>query len=203
MVLLSSTSPLSFSHNKPPALSHWSSDKIIPPLFHPPLHSTLPGSGMTPQRQEMGICNSHFSLLPCVLVRASLAQYVSRLLPSSAHTWNGSQIISSTLSVVRQLLSLLVTSSPPATAPCSTLSGPSSIISIPHTVGVTTLQAVSGHGSHLYCCWYATVSLSAPKSSFCCWPAVVLSAHQGATVLVICRSRGDRKMEAEAGERTA
>lgn len=43
MALLSSTSPLSFSHNKPPALSHWSSDKIIPPLFHLPLRPTLPG----------------------------------------------------------------------------------------------------------------------------------------------------------------
>lgn len=30
--------------------------------FHLPLHPTLPGSSMTPQRQEMAICNTHFSL---------------------------------------------------------------------------------------------------------------------------------------------
>lgn len=100
--------------------------------------------------------------------------------PSSAHTWNGSQIISSTLNAVRQLLSLLVTSSPPDTAPCSTLSGPSSIISIPHSVGVTTLLVVSAHDSRLYYCRCSTAHLSAWKSSFCCWSAAVLSAHQGA-----------------------
>lgn len=33
--------------------------------------------------------------------------------------------------------------------------------------------------------------------------SAVLSAHQGAVVFVICRSRGDRKMEAETGERIA
>lgn len=31
--------------------------------FHLPLHPTLPGSSVTPQRQEMGICNTRFSLL--------------------------------------------------------------------------------------------------------------------------------------------
>lgn len=150
---------------------------------------------MTPQRQEMGICNGHFSLL----LHASLAHYMF-LAPTpllSAHTWNRSQINSSTLSAVRQLLSLLVTSSAPATAHCSSLSGLSSIIPVLHTAGVITLLVVSAHDSHLYSCWCAiTVSLSAEESSFCCWSAVVLSAHQGAIVLVVCRSKGDRKMEA-------
>lgn len=30
--------------------------------FHLPLHPTLPGSSMTPQQQEMGICSTRFSL---------------------------------------------------------------------------------------------------------------------------------------------
>lgn len=145
---------------------------------------------MTPRRQEMGICNSHFSLL-------LLASLLSPL-PSSAHTWNRSQIISSTLSVVRQLLSLLVTSSAPATSPCSTLSGPSSIIPILHTVGVIAPLVVSAYHSHLFFCWCATVWPISLGIIFlllvCNW---LLSAHQGAAVLVICRGRGDRKTEAE------
>lgn len=51
------------------------------------------------------------------------------------------------------------------------------------TVGVITLLVVSAHDSHLY------YSLSAGGSSFCRWSAAALSAHQGATVLVICRRR--------------
>lgn len=102
---LYSTSPLSFSHNKPPALSCRSSDKIIPSVIPPsaPSHTSLRCSGMTPWRQEMGICDGHFSPLALPL----------RSAPSSAHTWNGSQITSSTVSVLRQLLSLLVTSITP------------------------------------------------------------------------------------------
>lgn len=95
------------------------------------------------------------SLAPCLSRTLCLSPF-----PSSGHTWSRSQIISSTLSVVRQLLSLLVTSSAPAAAPFSTLSGPSSIIPILHTVGVITPLVVSAHDPHLYYCWCATVRLS-------------------------------------------
>lgn len=75
--------------------------------FHLPLHPTLPGSSMTPQQQEMGLFSVHFFFSPlCVFL-------VTHPLPPSAHTLNRSQIISSTLSVARQLLYLLVTSSLP------------------------------------------------------------------------------------------
>lgn len=124
---------LSFSHNKPPALSHWSSDKIIPLLFPPSTPSYTSWLKRDPAAAGNGHLQHSFLSLPpwlsCTICLSTL--------PSSTHTWNRSQIISSTLSVVRQLLSLLVTSSHPAAVPCLTLSGTSSIISIPHTQGVT------------------------------------------------------------------
>lgn len=126
---LYSTSPLSFSHNKPPALSCRSSDKIIPPLFHLPLLPTLPcGAQAWPRGDRKWVFVTVISLpLPSLFAQRLPS-------PSSAHTWNGSQIISSTVSVLRQLLSLLVTSITPASDHWSTLSGPSSIIPIlPHS----------------------------------------------------------------------
>ena len=134
MALLSSTFPLSFSHNKTPALSHWSSDKIIPPLFPP----STPSHTSWLKHDPAAAGNGHLQHSFLSLARCLFRTICSPRLPSSTHTWNRSQIISSTLSVVRQLLSLLVTSSPPAAVPCSTLRGPSSIISIPHAVGATS-----------------------------------------------------------------
>lgn len=182
-----------------------------PPLpFHFLITSPLPS--LTGAQTRLSLCYSTFHSNPHFLAQAwphgsrkwAFATVISLSCPmppshnmyltppSSAHTWNGSQIISSTLNAVRQLLSLLVTSSPPDTAPCSTLSGPSSIISIPHSVGVTTLLVVSAHDSWLYYCRCSTAHLSAWKSSFCCWSAAVLSAHQGATELSVAEQETGR-----------
>lgn len=160
MALFSSTSPLSFSHNKPPALftgvqtrlslrysTFCSVPHFLMALRHDP---TVTGNGHL-RRSSLSLA---LSLAPCLSRTLCLS-----LLPSSAHTWNRSQIISRTLSVVRQLLSLLVTSGAPATAHCLTLSGPSSIIPILRTVGIIVLLVVSAHDSHLYYCGCATVSL--------------------------------------------
>lgn len=150
-----------------------------PPLpFHFLITSPLPS--LTGAQTRLSLRYSTFRSVPHFLAalrrdpaaagnghlqRSFLSLALSRTLclshlPSSAHTWSRSQIISSTLSVVRQLLSLLVTSSAPAFAPCSTLSRPSSIIPILHTVGVITPLAVSAHDPHLYYCWCATLRLS-------------------------------------------
>lgn len=124
--------PFHFLITSPPALSHWSSDKIIPLLFSPstPSHT----SWLKHDPKEAGNGHLQYSFLSLALCLSCTICLPPPLLPG-AHTWNRSQIISSTLSVVRQLLSLLVTSSHPAASPCLTLRGPSSIISIPHTRG--------------------------------------------------------------------
>lgn len=49
---------------------------VIPPSA--PSHTSWWRSGMTLRWQEMGICDGHLSLLPSLLLHASLAHYVSR-----------------------------------------------------------------------------------------------------------------------------
>ncbi|CAB1450873.1 unnamed protein product [Pleuronectes platessa] len=57
--------------------------------------------------------------------------------------------------------------------------------------GVITLLVVSAHDSHLYYRQCETFTLYQPsESSFRCWSAVVLSAHQGATLRLARRMRG-------------
>lgn len=114
-----------------------------PPLpFHFLITSPLPS--LTGAQTRLSLCYSTFRSVPhflaalrhdpaaagnghlqrsflSLLLHAALAHHFSR--PSlGAHT-HLEQVVSSTLSVVRQLLSPLVTSSAPSTAPCSTLSG--------------------------------------------------------------------------------
>lgn len=183
------STPLAFPSPLPAIMCSWGVFSGPWLSFPPPLPShfliTSPLPSLTGAQTRLSLRYSTFRSVPHFLAVLrhdpavtgnghlqrsflSLAQCLSHTLrlspphlPSSAHTWNRSQIISSTLSVVRQLLSPLVTSSAPATAHCSTLSGPSSIIPILHTVGVITLLVASSHDSHLYYCWCATVSLSA------------------------------------------
>lgn len=164
------------SHSPPPAIMWgWGGSNgpwlsFPPPLpFHFLITSPLPS--LTGAQTRLSLCYSTFRSVPHFLVAPrhdpaaagnghlhhsflSLAPCLSctlciSSLPSSSHTQNRSQIISSTLSVVRQLLFLLVTCSALANVPCSTLSGPSSIIPVLHTVGVNTLLVVSAHDSHL------------------------------------------------------
>lgn len=92
----------------------------------------------------------------------SPAPIPSPLFWEDAHAGSRSQIISSTLSAAKQLLLLLLLLLP-ATARCSSLSGPSAVITSRHTVGVLALPV---HPHMSTCCCCSTVSLSAEELSF-------------------------------------
>lgn len=190
VALLCPTSPLSFPPNRPPVSSCWSSDTIIPPLFQPPLSrrssTSWRRSRLTPRWQEMAICAARFSLLPTI--------GFSPPTPPFLHARNGSQIISSTFSAVRQLLSPLVTSSAP-------------FHRSPFVFEWTFLCYRRSPHSRSHRCTASVIrrltSLLPPlcntqsgESSFCCRSAVALSAHQGAIVLVV---RGRREGGQEDG----
>lgn len=86
MALLSSTSPLSFSHNGPPCPLSLELSQEYPSVIpsSAPSHTSWRCSGMTPRQQEMGICNGHFSLTlaPSLAPCFSHTLYVSRPHPS-------------------------------------------------------------------------------------------------------------------------
>lgn len=128
-----STSPLSFSHKSPP---HRCPNEIIPLLFHLPLRPSPPRwcSGLTPQRQK--ICPGRFAMVISPSRPFSCSVALPHNMFPHTHTGSRSQIISSTLSVLRQLLLLLVT---PANTHRWSLSEPSAVITSLLTVGLITL----------------------------------------------------------------
>lgn len=184
--------PFHFLITSPPALSHWSSDKIIPLLFSPstPSHT----SWLKHDPKEAGNGHLQYSFLSLALC---LSCTICLSPPPTRRTH---------LEQVTDHFKHLECSEA-ITLPSGYLQPPCrlSLLDFERTLLYYLHSSHKGESpvvmlaqdSHHFQCWCTTFSLSAQWSSPCSWSAEVLSAHQGATVLVICRSRTDRKMEAE------